>query len=155
MLLLDELLYVLYAVGSLVHCYTDFKQQILYDEVSLFMLGAGFVHVGMHQGILAGLIGAAVVGGLFFLLFGFCNGGMGFGDVKLAVVLGAWLGWQQGLLSLLLALCFGAIVGLALMVFAGKNSKTAIPFGPYLCLSGAVMLVYGKNLLEWYSSFFI
>lgn len=151
---LDALLLIVYVIGSLVHCYTDFKKQILYDEVSLVMFGAGLFYFSLHCSFYGGLVGAGVVGGLFFLLFGFCHGGMGFGDVKLALVLGAWLGWQQGLLGLLLALCLGSVVGLALLAFADKTRKDAIPFGPYLCLSGGIMLVYGKELLEWYSEFF-
>lgn len=154
-MLIDVILLMIYALGSLVHCYTDFKEQILYDEISLAMLVAGVAYVGVHQGIMVALVGAGAVGGLFFLLFGFCHGGMGFGDVKLAVVLGAWLGWRQGLLSLLLALCLGSIVGLALMAFAGKDRKDAIPFGPYMCLSGALMLTYGRELLAWYGSCFV
>lgn len=153
-MLMDVVLLMIYALGSLVHCYTDFKEQILYDEISLAMLMAGIAYVGIHQEFTVGLIGSGIVGGLFFLMFGFCQGGMGFGDVKLAAVLGAWLGWKQGLLALLLALCLGTIVGLALMAFAGKGRKDAIPFGPYLCIGGAVMLAYGRELLAWYSSFF-
>ena len=154
-MLVDWLLLAVYALGSLIHCYTDFKEQLLYDEVSYVMLGAGLIYAAVHQGTLAGFIGAGVSGSLFFRLFGFCNGGMGYGDVKLAVVLGGWLGWQQGLLSLLLALCMGSIVGLALLVFGGKDRKDAIPFGPYMCISGAIMLAYGKELLDWYSTFFV
>lgn len=154
-MLVDWLLLAIYALGSLIHCYTDFKEQLLYDEVSYAMLGAGLIYTAVHQGTLAGFIGAGVAGSLFFLLFGFCNGGMGYGDVKLAVVLGGWLGWQQGLLSLLLALCMGSIVGLVLLVFGGKGGKDAIPFGPYMCISGAIMLAYGKELLAWYSTFFV
>lgn len=154
-MLVDAVLLMIYALGSLIHCYTDFREQILYDEISFAMLAAGVVYVSLHQEITVGLIGAVVVGGLFFLLFGFCQGGMGLGDVKLAVVLGAWLGWQQGLLALLLALCLGSIVGLALIVLTCKGRKDAIPFGPYLCMSGAVMLAYGRELLAWYSSFFV
>lgn len=153
-MLFDLLLLVVYALGSLIHCYTDFKDQLLYDEVSYAMLGAGLLYTAVHQGVLVGLIGAGVAGSLFFLLFGFCEGGMGFGDVKLAFVLGSWLGWQQGLLCLLLALCLGSIVGLCLLTFLGKDRKDAIPFGPYMCISGAIMLAYGKELLEWYSKFY-
>lgn len=154
-MLLDVFLLTIYAAGSVIHCYTDFKKQLLYDEISLIMLIAGLGYAYLHQGMTLGIMGAGIVGGLFFLLFGFCHGGMGFGDVKLATVLGAWLGWQQGLLGLLLALCLGSIVGVALLVFEGKSRKDAIPFGPYLCISGAVMLAYGKELLKWYSAYFM
>ena len=77
---------------------------------------------------------------------------MGFGDVKLAFVLGVWLGLEQSLLCLLLAFIFGGFVGVSLLLTGIKSRKDAIPFGPYLCVSGWVGLLCGKELLALYWS---
>lgn len=147
-------LLAIYVIGSLIHCYTDFKDHILYDEVSLLMLMAGVVFTSITAAFKDSVVGALLAGLVFFLMFGFCQGGMGFGDVKFAIVLGAWLGWQKGLLGLLLALCLGTVVGIILLLWGIKKREDAIPFGPYMCLSGAAMLCYGEELLAWYVSLF-
>lgn len=146
------LLLAVYVLGSIVHCYTDFKEHLLYDEVSLLMFVSGVWYAVLTMGIKESVLGALAAGAVFFLLFAFCHGGMGFGDVKLATVLGAWLGWQKGLLGLLLALCLGTLVGLSLLLSGKKSREDAIPFGPYLCLSGAIMLTFGEELLRWYAN---
>ena len=75
---------------------------------------------------------------------------MGFGDVKLAFVLGVWLGLEQGLLCLLLAFIAGGSIGVLLLLTGVKSRKDAIPFGPYLCVSAWVSLIWGQKLLLWY-----
>jgi leader peptidase (prepilin peptidase)/N-methyltransferase len=76
--------------------------------------------------------------------------GMGNGDFKLLAALGAWLGWKMLPLIILLSAFVGAIVGIALMVFARHDSKTAIPFGPYLAGAGWIALFYGNAILQAY-----
>ena len=72
---------------------------------------------------------------------------MGFGDVKLAAVLGALLGVQNLLVALLLAFVFGALSGLVVKALGGGR---VVPFGPYLVLGALVALVYGTPLAAWY-----
>jgi leader peptidase (prepilin peptidase) / N-methyltransferase len=72
---------------------------------------------------------------------------MGFGDVKLAAVLGAVLGVQNLLVALLLAFILGALGGLVGRALGGGR---VVPFGPYLVLGGLVALFYGTPLLGWY-----
>lgn len=72
---------------------------------------------------------------------------MGFGDVKLAAVLGVILGWQQLLVALFLSFLLGAVGGIASRLAGGDR---LIPFGPYLALSGLLALFFGQNLIQWY-----
>lgn len=74
---------------------------------------------------------------------------MGFGDAKLAAVLGALLGWQLFLVALLAAIVLGAVIGLTARLFGGGRQ---IPFGPYLVLGALISLFYGEALLSWYLS---
>ena len=77
---------------------------------------------------------------LFRLLTG--KEGVGQGDLKLLAALGAWLGWQSLPAVLLIASLTGAAYGLFSMVFAGHSRQTPIPFGPFLALSGLVVLFF-------------
>lgn len=72
---------------------------------------------------------------------------MGFGDVKLAAILGAILGWQSLLVALLFSFVLGALGGLIGRFFGGDR---IIPFGPYLALGGFIALFAGTSLINWY-----
>ncbi len=75
---------------------------------------------------------------------------MGFGDVKLAAVLGVLLGPQDLFIALFLAFVLGAVGGLLLKAISGNRQ---VPFGPYLALGGVVALLYGQTLLNLYLGF--
>lgn len=147
------LLYSVFACCCLIHCYTDMKKMLLYDVVSLAMVIAGLCFRWLQQDFRSGFCGMLVVGGSFLVLFLLAQGGMGFGDVELAMALGVWLGWQQGLLCLLLALCMGAAVGIFILLLQKDVRQRRIPFAPYMCLSGLIMLAWGQKLLNWYLGF--
>jgi leader peptidase (prepilin peptidase)/N-methyltransferase len=78
-------------------------------------------------------------------------GGMGMGDVKLAFVMGLFLGREVGV-ALLVALVAGTVLGTAIIARKGarEGRKTAIPFGPFLALGGVVALLAGEPLVDWY-----
>jgi prepilin signal peptidase PulO-like enzyme (type II secretory pathway) len=76
-------------------------------------------------------------------------GGMGMGDVKLALLMGGVLGTLV-VVAFFLAFLFGAVVGVTLIVSKRKTRKDAIPFGPYLALGSVVALLYGPALVRTY-----
>jgi leader peptidase (prepilin peptidase) / N-methyltransferase len=95
-------------------------------------------------------IAAAAAGGLFFLVVLAYPAGMGIGDVKLAAVMGLFLG-EAVAPSILIALLAGSIVGLALIARHGARArKMAIPFGPFLALGGVVGMLAGSQLINIY-----
>lgn len=73
--------------------------------------------------------------------------GMGHGDFKLLGMIGAWLGWQDMFLALFLAALSGGLVAVVFLA-AGKGRDYAIPFGPYLALGAAVMLLWPQVVIE-------
>lgn len=73
---------------------------------------------------------------------------MGFGDVKLAAVIGGFLGWENLLVALFLAVFVGAVGGLVGRLLLG--GKRAIPFGPYLLAGGLLALFFGDSIVTWY-----
>ena len=102
------------------------------------------------------LIAAAAAGG-FFLLAAFAYPrGMGMGDVKLAAVMGLFLGRAVGP-ALFIALIAGSLVGAAIIARKGaaEGRKTAIPFGPFLAFGGLVALFAGDAIVDWYLNTFI
>jgi leader peptidase (prepilin peptidase)/N-methyltransferase len=81
--------------------------------------------------------------------------GMGMGDVKLAAVLGLFLG-RAVVPAMLVAVIAGAVIGLAIIARHGADArKRAIPFGPYLALGGLVGLLWGNEMLDWYLDSFL
>lgn len=139
-------------VCLLIHIYTDCKEQLLYDKVSSVLVPAGVVYAYYFGNVWDGLQGALFGAGVMLAIFLLSRGGMGLGDVKLAFVLGIWLGLEQTVLCLLLAFISGGVLGVLLLVTGIKGRKDAIPFGPYLCVSGWVSLLWGEAILLWYWS---
>ncbi|MGH2981874.1 MAG: prepilin peptidase, partial [Solirubrobacterales bacterium] len=81
--------------------------------------------------------------------------GMGMGDVKLAALMGLYLG-RDVAPALFVGFLSGAVIGVALMMREGAAArKRGVPFGPFLALGGIVGLLAGNELIDWYSSTFL
>lgn len=94
---------------------------------------------------------AVAVGGALFTLAVARPGGMGMGDVKLGVMLGAFLGWYAALAVFIGALS-GALAGVILIGSGKATRKSPLPFGVFLALGGLVVLFEGPDLWGWYMS---
>ncbi len=135
----------------------DTDTQLLPDDLTLPLLWGGLI--ANLWGIFTP-IGSAVIGAVagylslwsVYWLFKLVRGreGMGYGDFKLLAALGAWLGWKMLPLIVLLSSIVGAVVGIALIVFRGRDHTIPIPFGPYLAVAGAIALFWGPVLVRWY-----
>ncbi len=137
--------------------FIDYDHQILPDDITLPLLWAGLlVNLGgTFASLPSAVIGATIGYGSLWLIyhvFRLATGkeGMGFGDFKLFAALGAWLGWQQLPLIILFSSFFGALVGIAFIVFFGRDRRLPIPFGPFLCAAGWVALMWGNDLTRYY-----
>jgi leader peptidase (prepilin peptidase) / N-methyltransferase len=97
------------------------------------------------------LLAAFAAGGFLLAAAVAYPAGMGIGDVKLAFVMGLFLGREVGA-AMLVALLAGSIVGIAIMARKGaaEGRKTAIPFGPFLAFGGLVGLLAGEPIVDWY-----
>jgi len=103
-------------------------------------------------GAIAGYLSLWSVYHLFRLATG--KEGMGHGDFKLLAALGAWLGWQLLLPTVLTAALVGAIVGAMMLAIKGRDRGTPIPFGPFLAAAGWLMLLFGHDLVARYLGLF-
>jgi leader peptidase (prepilin peptidase)/N-methyltransferase len=80
--------------------------------------------------------------------------GLGQGDWKLAALLGAFLGWQKMLLTVLLASLAGTVVGLLAIALRGRDLRYALPLGTFLGAAGVLVVFLGDALLGWYRGLF-
>ena len=79
-------------------------------------------------------------------------GGMGLGDVKLALLLGFVLGVEV-IVAMFAAFLVGGLVGIGLLVVGKRSRKDRIPFGPFLALGGIIGSLVGEQVLTWYMGF--
>ncbi|MGW7419766.1 prepilin peptidase [Streptomyces sp. NPDC054813] len=131
----------------------DFRVQRLPDPLTLPLAAAALALLAVaallpeHAGDwLTALYAALVLGAAYFVLFLINPGGMGFGDVKLALGMGAvlgWYGWPTVLLGTFAGFLFGALYGGALVVVRRAGRKTAIAFGPFLIAGAFAGLLVG------------
>ncbi len=155
---------------------TDLEQFIILDEVSIGGAVAGILLALLPGGldILTSLI-TAVAGSAFFILIrvgasiylkkknirteapeGFedeedeFQGGMGWGDIKLAACIGAFLGPASTVIAFFAAFILGAVSGGAMMAFGGKKRNTPIPFGPFMAAGAVLALFFGEPLWNAY-----
>ena len=101
------------------------------------------------RAVLGGVAAAATLGALHLV----SPRSMGFGDVKLAFVLGlvlGWLGWGELVLGLFCGFFAGAVVGIALIALRNRGRKDHLPFGPFLAFGTMVVLLWGDVMLRWY-----
>jgi len=131
---------------------TDFERRIIPNKVLLVtaVLGLLIAAIFDPSSLPERAIAAAIAGGLLFTVALLYPRGMGLGDVKLAAVMGFFLG-RNVAPALLVALIAGSVVGLALIARDGASArKKAIPFGPFLAFGALVGLLAGNQLVDWY-----
>ncbi|WP_455681310.1 prepilin peptidase [Streptomyces nigra] len=112
------------------------------------LLGGASLFPGAGGSWTSALLGLLVLGGCFFVLFLFSRG-LGFGDVKLALVLGAvlgWYGWPVVLVGVFAGFLFGALWGVGLL-FAGRaGRRSRMAFGPFLLAGALAGVLLGSPL---------
>jgi leader peptidase (prepilin peptidase)/N-methyltransferase len=135
----------------------DFDTQLLPDNLTLPLLWGGLIanlyglFVPLQEAVVGAIAGYLVLWTIFWL-FKLIRGkeGMGYGDFKLLAALGAWLGWKMLPLIVLGSSVVGAVIGIALVAFKGRDHNVPLAFGPYLAIAGAVALFFGPTLLRAY-----
>lgn len=130
--------------------FVDLEHKIIPDKITYPGIGIGLMLSLFSGNFLPSLLGLAIGGGVLYLIVIISRGGMGGGDVKLAAMLGAFLGWRLLILNLFLSFLFGGIVAIILLLLKIKGRKDYIPFGPYLALAGIVTIFWGRQILFWY-----
>ena len=156
---LKAFVYMLLCSALIIISFIDLKEQIIPDTISLPFMALGFLMsfflkdmspIDSLLGILSGggsLLLVAVAGSYLFK-----KEAMGGGDIKLAAMVGAFLGWQLTLLSLFLGFFFGAIYGVIILIKDKEKDEQGdiVPFGPFIALGTVLALFFGEAILKWY-----
>jgi leader peptidase (prepilin peptidase)/N-methyltransferase len=157
---LSYFFYFSFVAALIIITVIDLYYQIIPDVISIPGIGVGLLgaliipHITFFNSLLGILLGG---GSLFvvatFYQWLFKREGMGGGDVKLLAMIGAFLGWDAVILTILLSSLIGSITGIIIMVLKGKDFKYAIPFGPFLSLGAVIALFYKNEIISWYLQF--
>ncbi|GAC1323690.1 MAG: A24 family peptidase [Mycobacteriales bacterium] len=141
----------------------DIDTHRLPDVLTLPSYGVGVALLGIAAFAGAGggplvraLLGMVAAFAFFFVLAFIYPAGMGFGDVKLAGVLGlylAWVGWSSWFVGVFAGFLLGGIVGLALIATKRAGRKSAVPFGPFMLLGALVAILAGPEIVHGYLRF--
>jgi leader peptidase (prepilin peptidase)/N-methyltransferase len=138
----------------------DLDHQLLPDAIVLPAIWVGlllslFTIFTDPESAILGAAGGYLSLWSIFKLFKLITGkdGMGYGDFKLLALFGAWQGWQFLFQIVLLSSLVGALFGMAMIVFRGRDRTLPIPFGPYLATAGWISMLWGNQInnlyLQW------
>ena len=138
----------------------DFDHQLLPDNITLPFLWIGLllslapIFADTQASIIGAVCGYMTLWSVYWV-FKLVTGkeGMGFGDFKLLALFGAWFGWQYLPVIILLSSLVGAVVGISLVLFKGKDKNIPIPFGPYLAAAGWIAMLWGDDIIDAYLKF--
>jgi len=157
---IQTLIYIILSSSLIIIAFIDLNEEIVPDVISLPGIVAGFIlsffvpYISFVNSALG-----VVVGGGIILIIGlagsviFKKEAMGGGDVKLAAMIGAFLGWKYITISLFLGFFLGALVGILLIMMKIKNREDAVPFGPFIVLGSMITLLWGEKIIFWYLGF--
>lgn len=152
---------LLFALALLAVALIDWDHRIIPDEISLGGAVVGLFARGLDlPGVGEGLVGALVGGGALWLVaagYRRATGvdGLGGGDVKLAAMIGAFLGWPGVFLTILGAAAAGTLAGLVLLATRRADRRTALPFGTFLAPAAVLAGVVGPFVWRWYGGLFL
>lgn len=154
---INSLYCIIFSYSLLVLAVIDLYEKLLPDEITLPLLWLGlFANLNNHFISLDSAVLGAIAGylclWLVFWTFKLVTGkeGMGYGDFKLLAALGAWMGWQMLPMVIFLSTAVSALVGIGMILFAGRNKDIPIAFGPYLATAGWIAFVWGDTILKNY-----
>jgi leader peptidase (prepilin peptidase)/N-methyltransferase len=133
--------------------------RIVYPAMAVALLLSVFFTIFLpHVSIVPHIIKAAIGGGIglvvFFLIVVLSRGGMGFGDVKLAALIGLAIGYPLIIVALLMGVILGGLAAVILLGLKIKRRKEAMPFGPFLAVAAIVTLLWGNQIFNWYMGIF-
>jgi leader peptidase (prepilin peptidase)/N-methyltransferase len=139
----------------------DARHQIIPDELSYggLVLGLALSLGGGASGLVYAVLGAVVGWGLLWIVR-LVGGGllkqeaMGWGDIKVMAVVGAFAGWKSVLLTVFLGALIGSLFYLpSLLADLRRMRRHELPFGVFLAIGAAVAFVFGESLISWYLQF--
>jgi len=154
---IQTLIYIILSSALIIIAFIDLNEQIIPDVISLpgIVIGLILSFFVPYLSFVNSALGV-VVGGGIILTIGlggsviYKKEAMGGGDVKLAAMIGAFLGWRYIIISLFLGFFLGALIGIILIITKIKKREDVIPFGPFIILGSFITLLWGEKIITWY-----
>ena len=134
----------------------DLEHQILPNQLTIPGLAAGFLlsfitPLGWKDSVLGVVTGAGFFYLAFYLYYLWRRvEGMGFGDLKMLGMIGAFLGWKAVLMTVFLSSLVGALFGGILMLVQRKGMDLALPYGTFLAMAAFAAMFVADPFLDWY-----
>jgi len=134
----------------------DLEHQILPNAITLPGILVGLVaSLWLPPGLRSALVGVLVGGGSLWLLFEIWKWlrgveALGMGDVKMLAMVGAFLGWEQVIVTLVLSSVAGSLVGLGLIASGRGSLGSKLPYGTFIALGALASSLAGDRLVTWY-----
>lgn len=147
---------LLFACSLIVLFAIDLDHRLLPNVITIPGVVVGFLFsLLVAPGPVSSLIGILVGGGVLWLIgeaYYRYSGqeGMGGGDVKMLAMVGAFLGWELTLVTLVLSSVLGSLVGVAVLATRRGGMKYALPYGTFLALGALVASLVGRQIVTWY-----
>jgi leader peptidase (prepilin peptidase)/N-methyltransferase len=151
---------LLFAASMVALFAIDLEHHLLPDAITLPGIVAGLLaSLWLPPGIRDALIGALVGGGVLWLIgeaYYRYSGeeGMGGGDVKMLAMIGAFLGWELVIVTLVFSSIAGSLIGVLLIVTRRGGMKYALPYGTFLSIAALVASLYGASIVSWYTGLY-
>lgn len=138
----------------------DLRHHILPNVITVPGIVIGFVlSLVLPPYWKSSLIGLIAGGGVLFAIAEAYyrlrgNEGLGMGDVKMLAMIGAFLGWELMLVTLVLASFAGSLIGIGVIALGRGGMKAALPFGTFLAVGALTAAVVGREIVDWYIGFY-
>lgn len=152
---------LLFACALVVLFAIDLEHQILPDAITLPGIVVGLAAaLALPPGIVSSVLGAVAGGGILFLIAEAWSRlrnveAMGFGDVKMLAMVGAFLGWQLVALTFVLSSFIGGAAG-AVLIASGRGSMASkVPFGTFIAVAALVASLWGDAIVAWYVGMYV
>lgn len=150
--------YLVYSIFLILLFVYDLRYYLILDKVSVpaLVIALPLSYFVLKISIASLLIGMLIGGGFFLLQFVVSRGRwIGGGDIRLGVLMGAMLGYQQLLVALFGAYVIGSVVGTALIISKRKKWKSAVPFGTFLSVGAILAFFFGQAIIDLYKDLFL
>lgn len=148
--LLGGVFYLLIAYALIAIFLSDLRYWTIPDQITYPALIISFIFIFLNKDYLNIFVGLVSAAFFIFLVLITKEKGMGWGDVKLAGLMGLFLGFPRLVVALYLAFLTGAVVGVILILLGKKKFKSEIPFGPFLVGAAFIALFWGERIWQFF-----
>ena len=151
---------LLFAAAMIALFFIDLEHRLLPDRITLPGIAAGILaSLSLPPGIRDALVGMIAGGGVLWAIgeayYRYAgHEGMGGGDVKMLAMIGAFLGWQLVIVTLVFSSIAGAVIGLVVIAARRGDMKYALPYGTFLGIAAVVSSLYGDRIVRWYAGLY-